>query len=376
MAIPRLKEIRLPAGEVVGINVGWFRDGSELKIDPQQALREGFDGLKISGAGIDRTVIRADMYDGNAVCIGRHNGIVQLDSMTIVAGFSMGIQCGEQNYAHELMPKFQLRLINLKGVVPPPMPGFGRTTWWCFEYQGDAYIEGVEVDASQASEHGFYFHGFAKYGLHVKRLKMRGSGSQNLKVRSSADETAYAGALTKIHIERSSFQGAGKPWTNRGDGLIVIEGGASPIEIQDCIFRASRPDDPHAHAIMISSDANSYAWKAGAVGDGFGNGPVSIKRIAASGWLPNPWNNELVRCARNGGTQHSAPSFLLEASGIYGENMFVRPAQIPNGKSTIRGCNTPQIRDYCGKALGMNVTHEAVWPGPARRVPLSEGVTL
>jgi hypothetical protein len=376
MATPRLKEIRLPAGDVVGLNIGWFRDGSQIKLDPQTWLAEGFDGVRIIGAGIDRTMIRADMYDGNAVAIGRHPGITQLEALTVVAGYSMGIQCGEQNLEHELVPKFQLRLIGVKGVCPPPIPGFQRTKWWCLAYQADGIIEDVEVDGALLSEHDFYFHGFAQYGLFVRRLKCVASGAQNLKVRSAANETAWPGAKAKIHVEESVFQRAGQEWSDRGDGLIVIEGGASIIEIQDCIFRASRPNAPHAHAIMISSESGSYDWATGRVGSGFGNGPVAIKRIAANGWLANPWNNGLVRCGRNGGTQQVTPSFLLEDSGVFGRNMLVQLGGIPKGKSVIRGCNTLAIREQCARLGGFDTETEASYPGPQRLIPLSEGIVV
>jgi hypothetical protein len=49
---------------------------------------------------------------------------------------------------------------------------------------------------------------------------------------------------------------------------------------------------------------------------------------------------------------------------------------MPKGKAVIRGCNTPQIREYCGRRLGMNVNVEAKWPGPMRQVPLSEGIIV
>lgn len=377
MVAPKLKEIRLPAGDLKGLNIGWFRDGSELVLDWHSWIDQGFEGVRIIGAGVDRTVIRADMYDGNAVCIGRHPGIVQLENLIVVAGFSMGIQCGEQNLQKELVPKFQIRLIGVKGYVPPPIPGFQRTKWWCLVYQADVLIEDVTVDGTLLSEHDFYFHGFAKYGLDVRRLKCLGSGAQNLKVRSSADETAYAGPLTKIKIRQSQFQRAGQTWSDRGDGLIVIEGGASAIEIEDCLFRASSPNNPHAHAIMVSSEANSYAWGTGAVGGtGPGNGPVTIRRVAVNGWKPDAWGNELIRCGRNGGTQQSAAGFLLEESGVYGRNMLAQLGSIPKGKTVIRGCNTPAIREQCLQIGGIDVEHEAHYPSPTRLIPLSEGVVV
>lgn len=376
MAAPRLKELRLPAGDLVGVNIGWFRDSSALKLDPQTWLAEGYDGVRLIGAGVDRTVIRADMYDGNAVAIGRHPGIVQLEALTVVAGFSMGIQCGEQNLARELVPKFQLRLVGVKGTVAPPIPGFQRTKWWAFHYQCDLFVEDVEVDATLASEHAFYGHGFAKYGANVRRLKVLGSGAQNFKVRSSADETAWAGTQAKIEIRDSQFQRAGQTWSDRGDGLIVVEGGACPIKIEDCLFRASRPNAPHAHAVMISAEANSYGWGTGNVGTGFGNGPVEIRRIAANGWLPSANNSSIVSLGRWGGTQQVAPSFLLEDSGVYGRNMYVTPRGVPKGKATIRGCNTPLIRERCAHIGGIDVEHEAMYPSPTRLIPLSEGVVV
>jgi len=375
MVAPKLFEYRLPARDIKAINIGWFRNSAEIQLDWRTWIGQGYDGIRIIGAGIDRSLIHGNLYDGTAVAIGRHPGITQLENLSIYAGFSMGVQCGEQNLTHELVPKFMLKYLGVKGFVTQ-IPGFGRTKWWDFGYQRDVTFEDVEIDAIQASEHGSYSHGFAKLGLHAKRLKFRGSGAQNLKVRSSADETAYAGPQAKIHIEDSTFQRWFQEWSDRGGGGIVIEGGAAIVEIQDSIFRGGGDSSQHARCIMLSSESNSYDWATGKVGVGAGNGPVTLKRLAISGRAPDFWGNELVRCGRNGGTQLSAASFLMEACGGYGKNMIVQLGQLPKGKGVIRSCNTPEIREKCSLLGGIDVDREAVWPGPARLVPLSEGVVV
>lgn len=375
MAAPNLKEIRLPAGDIRGINIGWFRDGSQMQLDWHSWIDQGFDGVRLIGAGIDRTMLRADMYDGVAFNVGRHPGIVQLENLSVVSGYSMGLQVGEQNLQRELVPKFMLKLLGVKGYVPPPIPGFQRTKWWCFCYQADAYVEDVEVDATLASEHGFYFHNWARFGLYVRRLRVIGSGAQNLKVRCAANETAYAGAQARVKIKDSSFQRAGQTWSDRGNGLIVGEGTAARWDIEDSLFRCSRPNDPEAHAIMLSSEPGSYGWDTGTVGTGFGNGPISIKRCAMNGWRPDSAGlRELVRVGPNGTMQKSAPSFLMEACGGYGRNTWVQLGGIPKGQAVIRGCNTPEIKERCEQIGGIDTTHEAHYPSPTRLIPLSEGV--
>jgi len=375
MATPKLKEIRLPAGDVRAINIGWYRNSAELQLDWHSWIDEGFDGVRIIGAGVDKTLVVGNMYDGTAVAIGRHPGIVQLEAMTIHAGFSMGVQAGEQNLARVLQPKFQVRYKGVRGWVPPPIPGFQRTKWFDFSYNADKSFEDTEIDATLASEHASYNHGFAKLGLLARRLHISGSGSQNLKVRSDATETAYAGPACKIRLENSIFERWFQEWADRGGGGFVAEGGASIIEIEGCFFRGGGNLSQHARCIMISSEANSYDWATGRVGIGHGNGPVSIKNTAISGRAPNLWGNELVRCGRNGGTQLSAPAFLLEASGGYGHNMIVQLGQIPKGKAVIRGCNTPEIRERCSQ-ISMNVAEEATYPSPTRLIPLSEDLSV
>jgi hypothetical protein len=42
----------------------------------------------------------------------------------------------------------------------------------------------------------------------------------------------------------------------------------------------------------------------------------------------------------------------------------------------IRGMNTPEIKEKCLSIGGIDTEHEAMWPGPLRLVPLSEGVVV
>ena len=372
----KLKEIRLPEGDVGSLNIGWFSNGASRSYNPGTWLAEGFDGARFIGAGIDRTVLHCDAWDGRTIACKIHPGVLQFEAMTIYAGSTMAAQFGEQNTAKRLEPKFQIRLIGVKGVVPPPVPGMGRTKWCFFSYQADRYYEDVEIDATLAAEHGDYIHNVASLGVVVKNLVVRGSGAQNFKMRCPANETAWPGNKAKFSVKKSQFQRAGQPWSDRGNGLIVIEGGGMPIEIEDCLFRSSRPNDPEARAIMISSEPESYDWATGAIGTGFGNGPISIKRIAVHGWRPDGSGlNELVRCGPNSGTsQKSTPSFLLEASGVWGKNTWAQFGGIPKGKLVIRNCNTPEIKAQCDLIGGIDTSFETSYPGPLRLIPLSEGI--
>lgn len=417
---PNLYTIELGPGDHGSINVGWFSNGAE-KLDPQTWLDQGFDGVRFVGAGVDVTHVRCTSWDGITLAVGRHNGVVQFENMTVHAGHEKGAHFGEQNYGKVIAPRFQVRLLNVKGVVDSPesyrdrravkagdaapytgtlvaagkpdvqiakkgdeIPHAGmlvglprRPKWFWFSYNCDLYMRKVRTYAADLVEHSLYAHGFARFGLDIDECEFDGSGSQQVKVRSDASETGWAGPEQAIKIRRTHFRDNMRVWSWRGPGMIVIEGGASSVFIERCFFWGGTPSPgvqigDRSRAIAISCEGNSYAHRTGEIGTGFGNGWVVIRECAAFGAADNFWHNEIIRCGRNGGTQQSARGFLLERSGVYGRNVQVQLGAIPAGRAVIRGCNTPQIAEIL-RGMGMETSPEAVIATASRLVPIGEG---
>lgn len=418
---PRLFVIELGPGNHGSINVGWFKNGAH-RYDPQEWLSQGYDGVVFRGAGVDATHVRCSSYDGVTLTVGRHNGVVRFENMTVHSGYDRAAAFGEQNLAKLLAPGFRVEIENVVGVVDSPesyrdrrtvnandpapfegtltaagkpdvyllkgaeIPHVGtlvglprRPKWFWFAYNCDLILRNVKTYGADLVEHNLYAHGFARFGLDIEGCLFDGSGSQHVKVRSDAFETAWAGPEQVIRIRATTFRDNCRPWSWRGPGMIVCEGTACHVFISRCLFYGGVPYpgveiNNRSKAIAISSEGNSYGHGTGQVGgSGFGNGIVWISECAAFGAADNFWHNEIIRCGRNGGSQRSARVFLMERCGVWGRSMQVQLGDIPTGKAAIRGCNTPQIAEFC-RELGFETSPEAVFATSSRRVPISEGV--
>jgi hypothetical protein len=372
-----LYEIRLPAGDVGSINIAFFRNGASMQLDPQAWLSQGYDGVRLIGAGVDRTVIRCNAWDGRTIAVGRHPGVVQLEGVTLYAGNTSATQIGEQNFTGQTVPAFGFRFYESKAIVPEP-GSLGRSKWLLFGYQSDVHLRDVELDAYHALEHASYWHGHAKRGLLWERVTMRASGAEGCKIRSDATETAWAGPNAWTIVRGSSFRNWHQPWSSRGGAAIVLQGAATHVLIEGSTFWGGGAaghieSQMRSKAIMISSEADSFDQATGARGTGFGNGFVSIRRCALRGYSDYDWHNTIIRCAPNSGTQKAARGLLIDQCGVWGKNMIVQTGGMPERTTLIQRCNSPAVRSYCD-AIGMDTTHEATFPTAARRVLLSEGI--
>lgn len=417
---PRLYVIELGPGDHGSINVGWYKNGAQ-QLDPQAWLSQGYDGVVFRGAGVDVTHVRCTSWDGITLAVGRHNGVVRFENMTVHSGHEKASAFGEQNIARALSPSFRVEIENVKGVVDSPesyrerrtvnggdkapyegtltasgkpdvyllkgadIPHVGtliglprRPKWFWFAYNCDLILRNVQTFGADLVEHNLYAHGFARYGLDIDGCLFDGSGSQHVKIRSDAFETAWAGPEQVIRIRRTTFRDNMRPWSWRGPGMIVCEGTACHVYIWRCLFYGGVPYPgvniaDRSRAIQISSEGNSYAHKTGEIGgNGFGNGVVWISECAAFGAADNFWSNEIVRCGRNGGSQSSARLFLMDRCGVWGRNVQVQLGAIPTGKAVVRNCNTPEIVEIC-RGLGFETSPEAVIATASRLVPLSSG---
>lgn len=389
-AEPNLFEIRLPEGNSGSINVGWYKNGAPI-LDPQtwlsiDANHDGtpdYDGVRFIGAGVTKTHIRCTSYDGCTLSVIRHAGIVEFKDLTFHAGYDRGSNFGEQNVSRVLVPKFAVRMVNVRGVVDMPAtytdaqhPQGTRPKWLVFGYNCDFYFKDVVLDATQAVEHAYYEHGFAHDGVYAENLTITGSGSENFKVRSDTTETAWAGPQARIVLTGCTFRNWRQPWNWRGGAGIVIQGGAAHILIERCTFWPGVADgtsqwNERSHCIEIAAEGASYDQQTGAEGTGYGNGIVIVRQCAMQGRSDVDWNNSILRVARNGGGQWAAKSVTLDRCGVWGPGVLVQIGQVPTGKTAIMDCNSQTLRDYC-RSIGMDVSREAMIATSTRRVPLSE----
>ena len=388
--IPFLKTTHLPPGRHGSINIGWQQNGAALYLDPGAALREGYDGIAVIGAGPDVTEVYCTSHDGQTVAIKRGPWVVRFESMKIVAGFRLGMMIGEQNLARRIDPKFQCHLVNVHGLVLSPEQlgvrnasgQLARTKWWALAYNADRFYLNCVFDATQAAEHVDYNHGHAKHGSLAINSKWIGAGAQLWKNRSDATETAWAGPDVVIAFRDCEFENWHQPHTDRGGAACVGEGSAAHWSFERCVFRGGyRLDGPpvieanaRALCVAISSEGESYDMDTGRVGVGFGTGWLIMRQCATWGHSEVPWNNKAVYVGRNSGTQQAAKGVLIENSGLWGQNLVVQTSQVPTGRTTIRGCNTVQLRAYAENVLRFPASPEVKIATAQRLVPLSEGI--
>ncbi len=374
MAQPALFEIRIPEGQRPGFAIDYTGNGSP-EYRSETWLSQGFAGVRFIGAGPGRTVLKCGGHDGITVMADRHPGLVQIENLTIEAGYAKAIHFGLASKA-PVEPKFKLRLLNVDGFVPPPQAGFGRTKWWNFSYNADLEFIDCNINADAASEHASYAHGFASKGLVWNRVNVS-AGAECLKVRSDITETVWAGKRVQVNVKNSTFGPWYRDWSDRGGAGIVLQGAAADLLVDSCVFiggpaTPSIPASSRAKCIMVSSEGDSYDMLTGRIGTGFGNGFVIVKGCALKGGPGQENYTTILRVGRNGGSQMAARGVSVTGCGIWGQRMSVQVKDIPAGKFRLAECNTPAIRERC-EAMGFDTTYEAGIPTASRVVPVSEG---
>lgn len=379
-------EVLLPAGEHGSINVGWFRNGATI-LDPKVWLDDGDDtdpepddyqGIRFTGQGPDKTIVRCTSWDGITLAVGRHGGTVTFKDMTVYAGADRATAFGEQNTAKVREPKFQINLVNVHFRSPPPT-GSSRTKWLVFSYNADLYLKDCQFNGKDTAEHALYAHGFASRGMLIEGCRFLSSGAEGIKVRSDATETVWAGAGAKIVIRDTYVANWHQPHSWRGGAGMVFQGAGCDILIERCVLRGGKklgniPANDRSKAIMISSEGVSYDAVTGSLNMGYGNGHVVIRDTIIWGHSDVDWRNTIVRCDQNAGLQFSARSLLIENCGLWGQNMAVGVGKVPAGQFVMRGCNTPDIKRRTLE-LGLDATHSAYFPTSSSKVPVAAGIS-
>lgn len=374
-----LFEIRLPAGDVQGFDIDAPEQTGHTKLWSRDWA--GYDGVRLIGAGVDKTHVR-DGWFGWTIFCHRFPGVIQIENLTLYAGLNGATHFGTQNLGKELVPKFLARLYDMKAVMPEPSAanGWKRGKWVLFGYQGDWHLRDVTLDAYNAREHAKYAHGYSRHGELWERVTVEASGAECAKTRSDSTETVWAGSDVWIIHRDSTYKGWFQPWSDRGGAGHVIQGGAANVLLERNMYYGggvlgSTSSNARSHCVMVSAEPFSYDILSGNVDKGFGNGYVVMRQCGAAGFSEFDWNTGLVQVQRYGGSPNAARGVLIEGSGLWGVRMQAKISDIPKGQTLIQGCNTPIIRDYCG-ARGMDVSAEATFPGAQRKIPLSEGLHL
>jgi hypothetical protein len=374
----RLKELRLPPGDVRGFDIDYAAGTGRTKLTSSSWLSEGYDGVRIIG---DRTHIRP--VGDQALLVDRHNGVVQLEGVTVHCGARQGIWFGLEGKQKPTLPKFKLVMRGCEVVADMPPAGSQQqhtTVWGIFSYQADLDLEDTSILCERSAEHASYAHGFAKTGLRWNRVRVEGSGSQGCKVRNSPAETNWVRGA-RIHLTDCKIVNVGQPaWWWRGPGNFVVEGGGYDIWLQRCELIAKRGPE-YCRAVMIDdSEGDFFDAATGAVGRGCANGHVYIERCGLSGGPGTENLTPILRVANNpqlgqpqGGSWSSCRSLTVKDCGIWGERTQLQLGNVPAGKLKVSGCNTQPIKDWCGNR-GYDTAHETVIPGQHTVIHVSEGM--
>jgi hypothetical protein len=374
-----LLEIRLPASHG-SINIGAPKNGAALNINPDEIKAQGYDGVRIlPEAGLDRSELRCTAWNGITLEVARReNFVVVLQDLTVWGGVSRAVSFGHQNLSKIVSPGFELRAYRCAFRAAAPTDA-GRPKWLVFGYQFDGLFVDCVFDGYHLGEHDFYGHGSAGKGWAFIGCRFLSSGAEQIKVRSDATETGYAGPQVRLIVRECTFEEWYQDHSDRGGAGIVVQGGALHGLVERCVFRGGEatarvPANARAHCIMVSSEGLSYDIDTGAVdGTGYGNGHWVIRDCALWAHSDVPWRNDIIRFGRNGGTQKVAKSVRILRSGIWGRMVQLGVTEV--GTLRVEGCNTPALADFCRNTLGMFTSSEAFFPTSTRRVPLSEGIS-
>lgn len=358
MAVPSLLEIPLPAGDLPGFDVGLRNDNGSRFYNPQDWLSQGYAGVRFVGKGQGITHVRPAQGVWTNIFVFQHNGTVQLENLTLHNAPRSAIQAGTGKASGlPLFPKF--RLVTRGVTIDCSQPGM----WGGFSYELDCDSEDLTIFGELLSEHPWYHHQWAKFGALYNRYKVVGARGECWKSRPNNLECR---PVLGAKVTLRNFDLSGWNPGNRGCGGIVLQGiPGSDILIEKGVLWGGA-GSPRCHCVMID-DGEGEASNLGE----FGN--VTIRRVAAQGSSSRTdYGDTLVRVGPLAGAR-VAKSLAIEACNLWGVNMAVQLSGIPQGKLSVTGCNTPEMRANAS-ARGFDTSSEAMMPRPGRLVPVSEGL--
>lgn len=372
-----LHEIRLPAGDQPGFDVGVRGQNGSRFYDPTTWLSKGYAGVRFVGAGRGKTrLIPAPGVWINSR-VGQHPGVVLYESMSIHGRGQTAIQAG-QEHPPRIFRKFRTELADFELIADEPRPGTyngGRVGWGLFTTQCNVRVEDGDVFWNAAREHPFYLHHQAgPAGATFKGVRFHESPGECIKNRYDTDEALWAGKGAKLIVTGCRFNWRVEPWSSRGAAGITMQGAGCNAWIESNEFWASTGPS-NTRALMLDDNYNDgapqfYDPVTGAVGRGHANGHILVRRNVFSA---GPGTENLTPVVRVGnlapGAHRICRSFTFEQNAVYGRNLQVQLVNVPG--LTVRDNNTPAAYDHA-RAIGVDVTHEAGIPTRERVVPLSQ----
>jgi len=359
MSSPNLYEVRLPAGDVPGFDVGRKNDNGSRLYNPEDWFSKGYVGVRFIGKGQGITHIRPALNVWTNVFIGQHNGIVWLEDLTLHNGPRSAIQAGTGLWSGlPFFPKF--RLVTRGVMLDCSQPGM----WGMFTYECDRDDADLTIFGELLSEHTSYAHQWAKYGAIWNRVTVYSSGGDDFKARPDASEVRPVSGA-RIILRDCTLKGWNGPRSTRGGAGTTLQGiPGCDVLIERCVYWGGAGS--HCRCIMID-DGEGKASTLGAPGH------VVIRQVAAQGSSERTdYGDTLVRVGPLSGAM-VAKSLTLDRCSLWGKNMAVQFGGIPAGKLVVKDSNTPALRDWAN-AKAFDTTFEAQLPRPQRRVPISEGL--
>jgi hypothetical protein len=363
MTTPKLFDIRLPAGDSFGFDVGKKNDNGGRLYNPSDWLSKGYSGVRFIGQGIGITHIRPAQDVWTNIFVLQHDGTVQFENLTLHNGPRSAIQAGTGKSAGlPLFPKFRLVW---KGVE---LDCNVHGMWGSFTYECDTWFEDVSIHASMLGEHPSYEHGYASVGTHWERVVVHSSNGECKKIRPDKEEVRPTPKATAV-IRDCTF----KNWTsgNRGCSGTTVQGGNLALVLIEKTTYYGGAGSPMCHAIMIDDGEGKANLT-----NGFPNGHIVLRQVAAQGSsLRTDYGDTLIRVGTlpSSGLKYVARSLTIDRCSLWGQNMAVQLGGLPAGKTVVKDSNTPELRDWAN-AKNFDTTFEAQIPTAARRVPISEGL--
>jgi hypothetical protein len=353
-----LYEIRLPAGDVPGFDIGRRNDNGARVYNPATWLDQGYRGVRFIGQGQGVTNIRPASSVWTNIFVLQHQGTVQLENLTLHNGPRSAIQVGTGKSAG--LPLFQKFKLVTRGVT---IDCSRSGMWGGFSYECDCDSEDLTIFGELLFEHPWYHHQWAKFGALYNRYKVIGARGECWKSRPNDLECR---PVTDAHVVLRNFELSG--WTtggNRGCAGIVIQGTPGCDVLLEKGILWGGPG-VRCRCIMID-DGEGKAATLGAPGS------ITIRQVAAQGNSERTdYGDTLIRVGPLAGGA-VAKSLEIDRCALYGANMAVQLTGIPSGKLLVHDSNTPAHREWAS-AKGFDTTFEAKIPRAQRLVPVSEGL--
>lgn len=388
----RLKEIVLPAGIVQGFDVEWpSNTGNSAK-----HTLDGFDGIKFAGQGKDLTHVVPSPSGWITCFLGPGAKHVEFHGMTIHGARTRAVHQGIENIPANGGTFQNCTLIFADCHIQADEPGSapwvvtskytdpatgallpGQTsTWGIFTYNADIFASRCSFDWKRGAEHALYAHGMGLRGILIDECDFQTSGGECVKLATRPGEAFWLPNQTVL-VQNSTFRDWGpQPWSWRGGGGVVIQGGGANVYVQGCQFFGG-PGHAKSRAVMIDDGGwmRFYSALDGTPGKGPANGWVLIQDTLIVGDGKPEWG----LCARVGTLSPGAGIDVARGYGVIGCGIYslsdtckVEIGQVLGGNVLIERCNTPEIRSIVDAIVPVHA--EAMIAGSAGSAVLSKGM--